>query len=114
MKTVTTVIRCSPFNSAIASEALRMSLGLVLGDNRVRVVFAEDGVYLLGDCSPETIEGPEVKRHIETLREFDCDLIAEQESLEARGMSETALEVKRMDRDEIARLLAESDRVAAF
>ncbi len=114
MKSVTTVIRRSPFNSAMASEALRMSLGLVLKEIRVRVVFAEDGVYLLGDCAPETIEGPEVKRHIETLQEFGCELIAEQESLAARGISETAFDVQRMDRHTIARLLAESDRVAAF
>ncbi len=114
MKTVTTVIRRSPFNSAIASEALRMSLGLLIGNNRVRVVFAQDGVYLLGACSPESIQAPEVKRHIETLQEFGCELIAEAESLQSRGMSQTAFEVKQMNRDEIAHLLAESDRVAAF
>ncbi len=114
MKTVTTVIRCSPFNSMQASEALRMSLGLSLSSNRVRVLFAEDGVYLLGPVSVERIGFSEMERHIRTLLEVGCELWVESESLEARGLSRLNFDVKTAERNEVSRFLAESDLVMSF
>ena len=114
MKKVTVVIRKSPFNTLRNSEGLRMSIGLTLRDNAVRVVFAEDGVYTLAATAPEAVASPEVKRHIETLPMLGHELIAEKESLEERGIVNTRRKVGVQTRQEIARLIAESDVVIAY
>ncbi len=111
MKEVTTLIRQSPFNSALPAEVLRMTMGLILSENKVQVVLTEDGVQLLRAVLPERIGGQDVKRHLETLGELGCDIIAEVESLDARGIGDPAIEVMRKSRSEIAELLAASDTV---
>ncbi len=114
MKKVTTVIRRSPFNSVIISEALRMSLGLTLTDNKVTVVFVEEGVYLLLSLSADVIGYPDLKRHIETLNMLGCELIAERESLEKRGLLCDSNEVNIKSRREIDQVIDRSDRIIAF
>ncbi len=114
MKKVTTIIRRSPFNSVVTSEALRMSLGLTLANNKVAVIFIGNGVYLLVTSGSQEAVYPEMKRHIETLRELGCELIAETESLEERGFSAGQIDVKKMSRVEIGQFLMESDRVIGF
>ena len=114
MNKIVTVIRRSPFNSVVALEALRMSLGLTLSDNKVTVVFIEDGVYLVVSPATEAIGYPDVKKHIETLNEVGCDLIAEKESLEERGLLDQKVGVKIIERREIDRIIEQSDRVIGF
>jgi sulfur relay protein TusC/DsrF len=114
VKKVTTVIRRSPFNSVITSEALRMSLGLTLTDNEVTVVFVEDGVYLLSSPAAEAIGYPDIKRHMETLKEMGCELIAEEESLQKRGLTDRRVEASIRSRKEIEQIIEQSDRVIGF
>jgi sulfur relay (sulfurtransferase) DsrF/TusC family protein len=114
VKKVTTVLRRSPFNSVVASEALRMSLGLTLSDNTVTVVFVEDAVYILVSPDTEAIRYPDVKRHIETLKEMGCQLIAEKESLKKRGLLDRKLDVNICSRREIDQIIEQSDRVICF
>lgn len=111
MKQVTTLIRQSPFNFALPAEALRMTMGLILSENKVRVVLTENGVNLLRAVSPERIGGQDVQRHLKTLGELGCDIVAEEESLDASGIGDPAIEVIRKSRGEIAELLSESDTV---
>lgn len=114
MKRVTTIIRNSPFNSVIASEALRMSLGLTLTDNRVTVIFVEDGVYLLTAPAAEAIGYADVNRHMQTLTLVDCQLIAEKESLKKRGLGDRKVDANICDREEIDQIIEGSDRVITF
>ena len=111
MKEVTVVIRKSPFNTLRNSEALRMSVGLTLAENRVRVIFVDDGVYTLLPTSPEVIGSPMLRKHLEMLRLLGCPRLAEEESLEERGLKTLGYEVEIKPRMEIARLIAGSDVV---
>ncbi|MEK6776965.1 MAG: DsrE family protein [bacterium] len=114
MKKVTTVIRRSPFNSIVASDALRMSMGLTLTNNKVTVVFVEDGVYLPVFPAPEVIGYPDIKRHIETLKELGCELVVEKESMEKRGLLDRGVALDVKSRKEIDRIIEGSDRVIGF
>lgn len=91
-----------------------MSLGLTLTDNKVTVVFVEDGVYLPVSPAPEAIGYRDVERHIETLKEVGCELIAEKESLRKRGLLDQRVEVNICSRREIHQIIEQSDRVIAF
>jgi len=113
-KRVSVVIRRAPIGTVRTAEALRMSVGLTLGDNAVRVVFAGDGVYALLPTAPETVGAQELAKPIETLRQLGHELVAERESLAARGIGQPAYEVTQRTRAEIAALLAESDVVMGW
>jgi len=114
VKKVTTVIRRSPFNSMAVSDALRMSLGLTLTNNKVTVVFVEDGVYLSVFPAPDVIGYPDIKRHMETLKELGCELVVEKESMETRGLPDRGVALNVKNREEIGRIIEGSDRVIGF
>ena len=108
------IIRKSPLNSWRNSEGLRMSVGLTLRENTMQVIFAGDGVYTLIAKNPEVVGSPQVKKHIETLRMLGPKLIAEKESLAERGIDSVEYPVEIKTRDEIARIIAESDAVIPY
>lgn len=113
-KTISVLLRKAPFDTVRNAEALRMSLGLTLRDDRIQIIFLEDGVYTLLKTSPEAIGSPSLARHLETLQGLDCPLVVEKESLEERGLGQLSLPVEIKTRAEIAALLAQSYIVISY
>ncbi len=111
MKEVITLLRQPPLNRTFISEMLRMSLGLTLSGNTVKVVLAEEGIYLLQAAVPEKIGLSEIHRHVQTLQELGCPFLAEQESRETRGIGDSIFPVTWVDRRTLGKILAESDFV---
>lgn len=114
MKRVAVVLRKSPFNTCRNSEALRMTVGLTLADNIIAVIFREDGVYTLLPTQPALIGAPEIDKHIDTLKLLNVRLMAEQEALDERHLVHLKWDVERVDRREVAQLLAASEAIVCF
>jgi len=114
MKQVVVVMRQAPFNTCRNVEALRMTVGLTLGDHAISVIFRDDGVYTLLPTQPALIGALEIDKHLETLQLLHVRLIAEQESLSARRLSQLKWEVEHLAQREIAQLLAESDATICY
>lgn len=113
-KIISILIRKPPFNTLRNSEALRMSLGLTLQDDRVQVLFIEDGVYSLNPADPEIIGSPGLSRHLGTLQELNCPLIAEKESWDQRELGPLPSSIEVRSRKEVALLLAQSDIIISY
>ncbi len=111
MKNVVVIIRNSPFNTVRNSEALRMSVGLTLEDNKITIIFLEDGVYLLGETNPNVISSGEIHKHIDTLRLLKHTLVAEQESLDSRNIEKLKYNIKVLTRAEISYTISKADVV---
>jgi sulfur relay (sulfurtransferase) DsrF/TusC family protein len=114
MKRVAVVIRQSPFNTCRNSEALRMTVGLTLGDNAIAVIFRDAGVYTLLATQPALIGSLEIDKHLETLQLLNVRLIAETESLTERNLSHLKWDIERLARREVAHLLAESEAIICY
>jgi sulfur relay protein TusC/DsrF len=114
MKRVAVVIRKSPFNTSRNAEALRMTVGLTLGDNAISVIFRDDGVYTLLPTQPALIGSLEIDKHLETLPLLNVRLMVENESLQERNLAQLKWEVERLARQDIARLLAESEAIICY
>jgi sulfur relay (sulfurtransferase) DsrF/TusC family protein len=114
MKQVAVVIRTSPFNTCRNAEALRMTVGLTLGEHTIAVIFRNDGVYTLLPTQPALISSLEIDKHLETLQLLHVRLIAERESLSERHLSHLKWEVEHLTQREVAQLLAESDAMVCF
>lgn len=91
-----------------------MCLGLTLTDNKVTVIFSGEGVYLVSPLTPGAIGYPDVTRHMKTLKEVGCELVAEKESLEMRGLTDPGSTVDVKGRSAIQDLIEQSDRVIGF
>ena len=113
-KKVLILIRRSPFSDIIASEALRMSIGLTLTDNEITVVFQEDAVSMLTAVIYNSDRYADIKRHIETLGELNCKLIMEKQASNKVGEINKEIDVIISSRTEIDDLIAESDHVITF
>jgi sulfur relay (sulfurtransferase) DsrF/TusC family protein len=114
MKRVAVVICHSPFNTCRNSEALRMTVGLTLGDNTIAVIFRGDGVYTLLATQPVLIGSLEIDKHLETLQLLNVRLIAETEALTERNLSHLKWDIERLAQREIAHLLAESEAIICY
>ena len=114
MNTITTLIRHAPFNNVAVAEGLRMSVGLLLSDNKVRIVLMEDGVYLLGTLEPQVIGAQDINRHLLTLKDFGSEIIVDQQSLDARRDFQPTLDATSKNREEIAALLSRSRHVTVI
>jgi sulfur relay (sulfurtransferase) DsrF/TusC family protein len=114
MKQVAVVMRQSPFNTCRNAEALRMTVGLTLGEHAIAVIFRDDAVYTLLATQPALIGSLEIEKHLETLQLLHVRLIAEQESLSERHLAHLKWDVERLAQREIAHLLAASDATICY
>src|SRR5918996_257417 len=114
MRQVAVVLRKSPFNTCQNAEALRMTVGLTLGDNAISVIFRDDGVYTLLPTQPALIGSLEIDKHLETLQLLNVRLIAERESLIERHLSHLKWDVERLGQREVVQLLGASDAIICF
>ncbi|MEM3086718.1 MAG: DsrE family protein [Halobacteria archaeon] len=107
-RNVAFLVRHPPVASGWASEALRVAVGMTLaGGNRITVVFLGPGVLSLARSRPGAAGALEVREHIETLREMEVRLVAEEEACARHGIVPEGAEVA--DREAIAAILAEAE-----
>lgn len=109
MKNVAVVIQRAP-DGERNTEALRMSVGLTLADNRVNVVFLEEGVRTL---TPDKSSAALVRKHLETLKTLGHRLVADGQALESKAAG-TEFDVEALNEPEIHSLLEACDTVISW
>ncbi|MCX9080785.1 MAG: DsrE family protein [Candidatus Methanoperedens sp.] len=114
MKKISVIIRNLPFNTRKNAEALRMSVGLTLREDKVTVIFMDDGVYTPTRTKPEIINVPPPVREFGALTMLKCRLLADKPSLEKRGIKELIENINIVEREEIVRTISESDIIIPF
>ena len=114
MKKITVIVRNLPFNTRRNAEALRMSVGLTLREDKVTVIFMDDGVYTATRTKPELIHFASIDRELGALSMMKCKLLADKSSMENMGISEIIDKIQPVEREEIVRTITESDIVIPF
>ncbi len=114
MKKITVIVRNLPMNTRRNAEALRMSVGLTLREDKVTVIFLDDGVYSATQTKPELINLKPLTKEFEVLSMLKCTLLVDRLSMEKRGISNLLGNVMPVQRDEIVKTITESDIVIPF
>ncbi len=114
MKKIAVIVRNLPFNTRRNAEALRMSVGLTLRDDRVTVIFIDDGVYSATPVKTEFIHFSPLDREFNALTLLKCRLLADKSSLEKINIKELIKNIEPAEREEIVKTLTESDIVIPF
>lgn len=114
MKKITVIVRNLPFNTRRNAEALRMSVGLTLREDKVTVIFMDDGIYSATPTKPKSINLASLDREFGALTMLKCSLLADKPSMDKRGIKELIENIKKADREEIVRTINESDIIIPF
>ena len=118
MKKFMFVNRRAPYGSIYALESLEVVLITATFDQDVSLAFIDDGVYEL--VKGQNTKAIGVKNHSPTYRALDGydveKLYVEQESMQARGLTEADLlvDVEMLSSAQMADLMAEQDVVLSF
>ncbi|NJD54169.1 MAG: DsrE family protein [Candidatus Methanoperedens sp.] len=114
MKKIAVIVRNLPFNTRRNAEALRMSVGLTLREDKVTVIFIDDGIYTATPTKPEFINIPPPVKEFGALSMLKCRMLADKPSMEKRGIQEILENITCVEREEIIRTINESDIVIPF
>jgi tRNA 2-thiouridine synthesizing protein C len=110
--------RKAPYGTIYALEALEVVLISAAFDQDVSLVFMDDGVYqLMKGQHTKAIDVKNFSPTYRALEGYDIEkLYVEQESLEARGLSEENLlvPVEVLSREQMGNLMEEQDVVISF
>jgi len=112
------VNRKAPFGSIYALESLEVVLITAAFDQDVSLAFVDDGVYQLKKgMQTKSIETKNFSPTYRALDGYDVEkLYVEQESLDARGLTEDdlAVDVTVLSSTEMGKLMEEQDVVLSF
>ena len=114
MKNIAVIIRNLPYNTRRNAEGLRMSVGLTLREDKVTVIFMDDGIYSAITANLELIHLASPDREFKALSMLKCKMLADKTSMKKRNVQELLENVRPADREEIIRTLNESDIIIPF
>lgn len=108
------VVRRLPLGSIKAAEALRVALGQTLSANHVTVVFLDDGVWSATPLRPDLVGEGDFEKPISLLHELGHRLVADSESLGARGIVSVLPGIEMTPRPDVIDLLTGADAVIVY
>ena len=114
VKNLLIIIRTTPFNTVSVPEALRMSIGLTVHDNRVSILLIDDGVWNSLRVVPHTIGRPDINDSMELFSACGIRMFADETSLTERNITECDGNIEKLSRQEALGLIAESDITLSF
>jgi sulfur relay (sulfurtransferase) DsrF/TusC family protein len=114
MKKIAVIVKNLPLNTRRNAEALRMSVGLTLREDKVTVIFLDDGVYSATQTKPELVKLKPLSKEFEALSMLKCPMLADRYSMQKRGISALVANVRPIEREELVKTITESDIVIPF
>jgi len=118
VRTITFVTRHAPHGSVFAQEALEVVLLGAAFEQRVRLVFMDDGLFQIKKGQDTVALGVKnFARAFNALPMYELDrIVVERESMQARGLEvgDLAIEVEVLDAADIACMLDDSDVLLGF
>jgi hypothetical protein len=109
------VISEDPRRSHRANEALRIALGVVAGENDVRVVLTGPAVHLLDEDTDDLVDGDDIVRYRASLKKLAVPFHVDESALPAEpGWNAEGHTVIPIRSDGVAALVASSSRFIVF
>jgi predicted peroxiredoxin len=109
------VISEDPRASHRANEAMRIALGIVAGENEVRIVLTGPAVHLLDEDTDELVDGDDIAKFRASLRKLGVPFHVEESVLPGRSdWNVEAHPVVPIGLPGIAALLAKASRFLIF
>ena len=112
---VLVLVSVDPERSHRANEAVRIALGIIAGENDVTIVFLGPATKLLDAAVEDYVDGEDAVKHLSTLVKLGQTFHVEGEAIPSGDdWNPHGATVVPVSTEEIADLVAQSDRVLAF
>jgi hypothetical protein len=108
------VISEDPRVSHRANEAMRIALGIVAGDNEVRVVLTGPAVHLLDEDTDDLVDGDDIAKYRASLKKLGVTFHVEGALPTDPDWNPDGHPVVSVSRDEIAALVPRATRYLMF
>ena len=112
------LLRQSPYGSTLAREALDMALATAAFDQKVQLVFLNDGVYqLIENQQAEIKQRKNISKTLDALSLYEIDEIyADTSSIKDRGLetSQLANGIQTINSQQISTLIEQADAVMSL
>ena len=108
------VISEDPRASHRANEAMRIALGIVAGDNEVRVVLTGPAVHLLDEDTDDLVDGDDIAKFRAALKKLGVTFHVEGALPTAPGWNADGHPVVAVSRAQIAALVPRATRYLVF
>jgi hypothetical protein len=108
------VISEDPRVSHRANEAMRIALGIVAGDNEVRIVLTGPAVHLLDEDTDDLVDGDDIAKFRASLKKLGVPFHVEGALPTAAGWNAEGHPVVSIGRGEIAALVPKATRFLVF
>jgi predicted peroxiredoxin len=103
-----------PRTSHRANEAMRIALGIVAGDNEVRIVLSGPAVHLLDEDTDDLVDGDDIAKFRASLRKLGVPFHVEGRLPTAADWNSERHQVVAVSRDEIAAMVPKASRFLVF
>jgi hypothetical protein len=112
---VLVLVSADPETSHRANEAVRIALGIVAGENEVTLVLLGPAAKVLGPEIEDYVDGEDTARHVATLAKLGQTFRVERGAIPPDGdWNAGGPPVVPISTEDLARLIADSDRVLVF
>ena len=112
---VLVVVSTDPEASHRANEAVRIALGILAGENAVTLVLLGPAAKILQPEVEDYVDGEDTLKHVATLKKLGQVFHVERAAIPAHGdWNAGGPEVVPISTDDLAALIARSDRVLIF
>jgi DsrE/DsrF-like family len=112
---VLVVVAVDPETSHRTNEAIRIALGILAGENDVTLVLLGPAAKVLGPEVEDYVDGEDTLKHVATLKKLGQVFHVERSAIPDHGdWNAGGPEVVPISTEELAALIARSDRVLVF
>lgn len=112
---VLVIVSVDPELSHRANEAIRIALGIIAGENDVTIVLLGPAAKILGAEVEEYVDGEDILKHLATLKKLGQAFHVARKAIPAdNDWNAGGPAVIPIAGDELAGLIARSDRVLVF
>jgi hypothetical protein len=112
---VLVVVSVDPAVSHRANEAVRIALGIIAGENDVTIALLGRAAGILSPEVEDDVDGEDILRHVATLKKLGQAFHVERDAIPSGGdWNAGGPEVIPISREDLAAMVARSDRVLTF
>ena len=113
-ESITLVIYSDPAKSGATAEALRMGMGLGVGERTLNVVLMGPAAQVLTDEVDDLVDGEMIENHLDIYEEWGTPFHVHADAVAQYDLDGSPVEVIVVDDQEVARMMASAKQVMIF
>lgn len=112
---VLVVVSVDPEVSHRANEAVRIALGIIAGENEVVIALLGAAAKVLSPDVEDYVDGEDIQKHVATLKKLGQAFLVDRAAIpDDPAWNPLGVEVRPLERTDLARLITASRRVLVF